>query len=60
MKFTKINIDTYEGWIPNKADLVIAEKDNIEEVLEKNEKSTLTEFFKLCAKDEFAATLLYY
>ena len=31
MKFTKINIDTYEGWIPNKADLVIAEKDNIEE-----------------------------
>ena len=29
--FIQINIDTYEGSIPNGTDLVVAEKDNVEE-----------------------------
>ena len=31
MKFKEININTFKGSIPSNADLVIAEKDNIED-----------------------------
>ena len=31
MKFKEINIDTFKGSIPSNADLVIAEKDNVED-----------------------------